>query len=527
MNNTTAIPIVVGVTGHRNLRPGDIPALQKQVKNALRDIKEKCPHTPLVMLNSLAAGADVLCARVAVEMGISLWAALPMEEADYRRDFSPEEDAVFTELLGKAEKVFVAPNTETQRPGRDFYYRQAGIYVASHSHVLLALWDGAPGKEGGCGTAEAVDFALKEHFESGNLLRGFASGAVWHIVAPRAGAEDRIIESCLLESTPGSLREVLQKTDEFNKAAKSFKPGEGYDILPAACMDNQLETMQRLYTLADGMSLKRQKRSLWSFGLFAAFSVALVMLYLIYDEAGMRICLPLYGAVVGLYALCYRLVGSRNLECYVQYRSLAEAMRIRMYLYAAGCETTAFDGFTWTQRQDALWISKGVQALCVGEKPEKTDMDGVKTAWLDGQLDYHRRALEKDGRKLSKQSRITKAMLGATLVMWVLVSILEWAFPIPAGREILTLPVRNWMAILWGSLSAVTVFTASYYGKLSLARKCTDHGKMAALFEKASEYFDACPERRCELFMALAREELIENGNWVSYCLENKPDFSL
>lgn len=527
MKNSTAIPIVVGVTGHRNLRPEDIPALQKQVKNALRDIKEKCPHTPLVMLNSLAAGADVLCARVAVEMGISLWAALPMEEADYRRDFSPEEDAAFTELMGRAEKIFVAPDTEMKKPERDFHYRQAGIYVASHSHVLLALWDGAPGKDGGCGTAETVDFALRERYEGGNLLRSFTFGAVWHIVTPRAGAEDRVIETCLLENIPGSTWEVLQKTDEFNKEAAGFKGTADVSVLPPESMDGSLREMQDVYSLADGMSLKRQRRSLWAFALFAAFSVALVILYLIYDEAGMRLCLPIYGGVMALYALCYRLVGSRNLERYVQYRSLAEAMRIQMYLYAAGCREAAFDGFTWTQRQDALWVSKAVQALGVDGVPDKTDMDAVKAIWLDGQRDYHQHALKKDGRKLAKQSRITKAMLCAVLIMWVLVSVLEWVFPDLAGKEILTLPVRNWMAILWGSLSAVTVFAASFYGKLSLERKCTDHEKMAVLFEKAAEAYDACPEQRQELFMALAREELIENGNWVSYCLENKPDFSL
>lgn len=527
MNNTTAIPVVVGVTGHRNLRPCDISALQKQVKNALQTLQEKCPHTPLVMLNSLAAGADVLCARAAVEMGVALWAALPMEEADYRRDFSPEEDAVFTELLAKAEKVFVVPYTETQQPGRDFHYRQAGIYVAEHSHVLLALWDGAPGKIGGCGTAEAVDFALQERYEGGNLLRSMVSGAVWHIITPRAGAEDRIIEACLLENTPGSMWEAVQKTDDFNAEAARFRCPAGLPVLPPECMDERLGEMQRIYDYADAMSLKRQKRSLWAFGLFAAFCVALVMLYLIYDEAGMRLCLPLYGGVMGLYALCYRLVGSRNLERYVQYRSLAEAMRIRMYLYAAGCRNGAFDGFTWTQRQDALWVCKAVQALCVDGMKDKSGMDTVKTAWLDGQRDYHRHALQKNGRKLAKQSKITKAMLCAVFAMWALVSVVEWAFPSFAGREVLTLPVRNWMAIVWGSLSAVTVFVASFYGKMSLERKCTDHEKMAALFAKASEYYDACPERREELFLTLAREELIENGNWVSYCLENKPDFSL
>ena len=71
------------------------------------------------------------------------------------------------------------------------------------------------------------------------------------------------------------------------------------------------------------------------------------------------------------------------------------------------------------------------------------------------------------------------------------------------------------------------MFVAGYYGKLSLERKSDDHEKMREFFAMASQRYDSDPDSRTELFRLLAREELIENGNWVSYCRENKPDFSV
>ena len=87
--------------------------------------------------------------------------------------------------------------------------------------------------------------------------------------------------------------------------------------------------------------------------------------------------------------------------------------------------------------------------------------------------------------------------------------------------------LRVWIKILWGSLSAVTVFVSGYYGKQSLARKSIDHEKMKHLFASAALRYDLAPQSRMELFRQLGREELIENGNWVSYCRENTPDFSV
>ena len=148
MNDKAAIPVMIGVTGHRGIRRQDEPAIRAAVKSELEKLQTLCPHSPLVMLSSLAEGGDLLCADVAEELGIPLIAALPRERTDYERDFSDEAKLRFSHHCSRSEEVFVTPPTEAVPdggPGRDYQFRQAGIYVAAHSHILLALWDGGPG----------------------------------------------------------------------------------------------------------------------------------------------------------------------------------------------------------------------------------------------------------------------------------------------------------------------------------------------------------------------------------------------
>ena len=87
--------------------------------------------------------------------------------------------------------------------------------------------------------------------------------------------------------------------------------------------------------------------------------------------------------------------------------------------------------------------------------------------------------------------------------------------------------LRNLMKILLGGISAMAVFFANYYGKLSLDRRSIDHDKMIALYTTAKERYESGPEKHTEIFLALAREEIIEIGNWVSYCQGNAPSFQI
>jgi len=92
------------------------------------------------------------------------------------------------------------------------------------------------------------------------------------------------------------------------------------------------------------------------------------------------------------------------------------------------------------------------------------------------------------------------------------------------GQEVL---LRGVFKILLGIISAVTLFLANYYGKLSLKRKLSDHEKMAKLYKAAQLRWDDPCIAKEKLLIELAEEEIIENGVWLSYCRDNTPGVSL
>ncbi len=167
-------PVVVGVTGHRNIVVEDKPAIRAQVEECLKEILSLCKgtDTPVIMLNAFAQGADMLCAEVAFGLGIDVYAVLPYALERYIKSFDDlQAKGRLRGCLDKCKRVFLSPDTEKCREkykaeadmDDDSYdYRQLGIYTAVNSHILLALWDGKPPKvRYGCGTVEVIDFALE------------------------------------------------------------------------------------------------------------------------------------------------------------------------------------------------------------------------------------------------------------------------------------------------------------------------------------------------------------------------------
>src|SRR5262245_23373182 len=104
------LPLVIGVTGHRDLRDQDVPELERQVAAVIarlrRDYLGGDRSTPIVILSALAEGADRLVARVALAEGARLIAPLPLPPDEYRRDFEPGLEpgniAEFEQLLAQA-----------------------------------------------------------------------------------------------------------------------------------------------------------------------------------------------------------------------------------------------------------------------------------------------------------------------------------------------------------------------------------------------------------------------------------------
>ena len=67
-----SIPIILGVTGHRDVLTNDTQKIKEAVRAELRHVAALCPETQLVLMSALAEGADRLAAHVALEMNLDL-----------------------------------------------------------------------------------------------------------------------------------------------------------------------------------------------------------------------------------------------------------------------------------------------------------------------------------------------------------------------------------------------------------------------------------------------------------------------
>jgi hypothetical protein len=65
LKSNTGIPFLVGVTGHRDLHPEELPALEARLGILLDTLQAAAPTAGLRLLSSLAEGADMLVARAA------------------------------------------------------------------------------------------------------------------------------------------------------------------------------------------------------------------------------------------------------------------------------------------------------------------------------------------------------------------------------------------------------------------------------------------------------------------------------
>ncbi|MBX9791432.1 MAG: hypothetical protein K2Y37_21125 [Pirellulales bacterium] len=233
-----AIPIVLGIVGHRTLCDEDRPILQAALERLFAEVHGAYPHTPLTILTSLAEGADQIAAVTALACGASVRAALPFPPDIFRQSTSFDTEPAreqFDRLIADARiESFVVPmpieplsgdiswiKVATDRNDRDAtalrracYANTAG-YIVRHCHALVALWDGdrsdtaRPG-----GTAESVAFKLHGRPPTGYPVRsleplGFASdrGPVYIIHAARKGTVSGkpvgVVEVCVpVDSAP-------------------------------------------------------------------------------------------------------------------------------------------------------------------------------------------------------------------------------------------------------------------------------------------------------------------------------------
>jgi len=205
-------PLVIGISGHRDIRDEDREGLGRQLKEIFLKLHDDYGATPLILVSALAEGADRLAAEVALslhaQVKVRLVVPIPMPVELYELDFesltvletplakvavSRSSRKEFHDLLDKAEPKFELELADGNTyetiaqpgPSRDRQYELVGKYIAQQSQILIALWDGVESDRVG-GTASVVKFQ-REGVQGAEAcaLEAPEGFPVYHILTPR------------------------------------------------------------------------------------------------------------------------------------------------------------------------------------------------------------------------------------------------------------------------------------------------------------------------------------------------------
>ena len=159
-------PVVLGVTGHRNIDVDDAE-LSGLVEAECKRLSRAYRGASFLILSGLAEGADRLVVEVTQKyLSADLVAVLALPERLFLKDFETKASRDhFAALLEEASLVVNAPLMHPRRQltsygePRNHQYAWIGAFLARRAQVLFALWDGAPSRGTG-GTADVVQWFL-------------------------------------------------------------------------------------------------------------------------------------------------------------------------------------------------------------------------------------------------------------------------------------------------------------------------------------------------------------------------------
>jgi hypothetical protein len=142
----------IAFSGHRSLADPDLIAAA--IGRALDAIAKLRPQ--LAAVSSAASGSDTLFAEAAIGRAMPLTVVLPFAKDRFQRDFEKDAEGWRRAEAVMAAAVFVG---EVERTESDVAaYMEAGVRTIDAADLLIAVWDGQPGRGEG-GTADAVSYA--------------------------------------------------------------------------------------------------------------------------------------------------------------------------------------------------------------------------------------------------------------------------------------------------------------------------------------------------------------------------------
>ena len=560
MRSQFALPLVIAVTGHRDLVADEIPAIRRLVKDLFIDLSRRNSDRTLRVMSALAEGADRLVAEEALALGLELVVPLPMARHHYVQDFETEGSlAEFDSLASKATEVYELPLADGvaaedlahSAPARSRQYAQLGIFLCAHCHILLALWDGKPSSQLG-GTAQIVRFHhddimpgyTTKTFASQQMLVDDESDLVYHIVCSRMRpgsapnddvrtldwwwfTKDR--DNPRSKDLPDQHKVIARRSSEFSRDSIRFAEridAEKYPLLDDEERDYLppgVDNINRLFCMADWLAIHFQKKTLLTLRTTHVLAFFMGLMFLLYSELKTLQYFMFAFLLFFLIAAAVQFVASRDgwHRKYLDYRALAEGLRVQFYWAAAGVHNDnvskfAHDNFLQTQDPELGWIRNVMRVAGTRcDAAPSAHPEGLQFAlreWIggpdSGQLGYFRKkALER-----VRKSRLTERMATISMVA----SIVVISIMVVAGST-LSEGVRDPLMIGMGATLLLFGVRQGFAHGTAEKELIKQYEFMLRIFHNARrrlEHADDDAERR-QILRALGGSALDEHAQWI------------
>ena len=422
LNGRPVCPLIMAVTGHRDIHPDAKDRIKAQVRETLLRIYKfwqkanRGLRVPLLLLNGMAAGADQLVGEVVLELKnekgldcLKLVSVLPMPWEEYQKDFQTSLEVSQTETLReKADAEIVIQQTGENR---DEQYASLGKMFAHSAYLMLALWDGKEGKPGG--TVDVVRYELQgadphiqiTEYESPIRKSPWETvqpcGGVFQIVTPRVGSSEvntagearictlqmdgsiasapakignflhyplikkglRLLARCNRDMIRGfhGMEEVERSSEKY--LLDGFQPSEG----------GNLASLVDYYKIFDALSLHFQKSFVYlvityllvTFLLGATFYLKT---YLFLEATWFVTCMQIVHTlcIIALWGLFFwNCKNAQFYERYHGYRAIAEALRVQIFWYMANISDPVMNNYRSHRISEIDWIRMTLFSICL------------------------------------------------------------------------------------------------------------------------------------------------------------------
>ena len=436
-----AIPLVIAVAGHRDPVPKMIPGLREIFRCHLRELMLELPHTPLILLNGLAAGMDSEAAEVFLQETNSelfnsryrprhqLVAVLPKPVEDYiREDFSANADdkARLKSLLRNCSAVLdpqnctdlvpeEEPNTaeNAAHKNQDRCYAKQSEFLVRHCYLLIAFFNGKDNlKPGGTGQTVAMQrgdiYPLFMHVNE--VIAAREPGILIEVRTPRLSDKRPSIST--IKTT--YWRECTDATEPKKNSTLNAK--DIRDLLKTSKIANELDRINEkllryppreknnsglessLWLYADEMANTQKKiyMQLCRFIMIGSVIVSLSISQQDWQAIGLMVVLS---AVI----IFPKLQQGPKLG-FIQWRCLAESIYVTDFWGSLGIKTDTADLFHSQTNQNFGWIrtvlrGRRIQLLSIQSatdgQPLFDDAMSCCSRWIQDQEDWLKTTIHK------------------------------------------------------------------------------------------------------------------------------------